>query len=404
MNVTQDQNTGLIEPTISPSLGKQYVSGGLGGVPKLILKPDRVWKLAFAKEEQFRGPFDSANCVAFNIIKAIQRLEYEQTGVWVNYSDRWLGTIAGNTGLGMNPHDACEAIRKYGLVREETMPWTPDLIYASQYYSFKGVDEAAARKEGQEWLKKWDFLHEWVFDWTQTLSIEKRQELMMESLQYSPLGIAVSAWKLDPITKTYIDNNTKNNHWTDDVGVEPIKFWLVDDSYLVDDSPFKEVDWKHNITYVKRYYMVPKVFTPEVGNWIQRLLDGLKQMLADLIGKNPPPIVPPVSEPVVTPKPLSKAEVKKIITDIANAMGVDPKLACAVAQCESSFVTNARRVNSPTSIDRGIYQWNSHYHPHITDEMADDPKTATRLFCQAVLDGKLDLYWSASKPCWSKLV
>lgn len=401
-------NTGFLEPKIESN---HYLMGGLGGVPKLTLRPNRDWLIDFGnKEEQFNKKYDTSDCTAFGTIKSIQRLEYEQTGKFTNYSERWLGTMAGTTAFGNDPHTVSEAIRKYGLVPEEMMPFDPDLNSVDEYYSFKGVDKDACIKAGEEWKKKWDFMHEWVYDWTQVIPLEKRQDLMMEALTMCPPGIAVSAWNYNSESKTYTDEGKKNNHWTNQVGVEPKKYWQVNDSYLSDGSLYKNVDWMHNITFVKRYYMVPKVFTPEIGNWIQRLLDDLRARIKSLISVKPvpvSPVVPPIVKPV--PAQLSTAEIKALITEIANAMGVSPKLALAVCQCESSFkptavLYNKKADGTVSSVDRGLYQWNSKYHPQITDEMAFDPKTATRLFCQAIKDGKLDAYWSASKPCWSKLL
>lgn len=53
----------------------------------------------------------------------------------------------------------------------------------------------------------------------------------------------------------------------------------------------------------------------------------------------------------------------------------------AVAICtnvgEGHFDDAATNDNGPEGVDRGCWQWNSKYHPEITDEMARNCKTAT---------------------------
>ena len=100
-------------------------------------------------------------------------------------------------------------------------------------------------------------------------------------------------------------------------------------------------------------------------------------------------------------QPKTKEEIKSLIRKIAKAYEVDHELAIKVATCESGLNPKARLVNSPKSIDRGLFQINSYYHPHVTDAQADDPEFATRFFCEAVKNGNLS-WWNCSKNCWDK--
>jgi len=93
--------------------------------------------------------------------------------------------------------------------------------------------------------------------------------------------------------------------------------------------------------------------------------------------------------------------IEGMIERIAKEEGVAPELALKVAKCESDFDPNAKHTNPKGSIDRGLYQWNDYWHKEVTDEMAYNPETATRLFCKAVKQGHLN-WWNASKECWSK--
>jgi hypothetical protein len=92
---------------------------------------------------------------------------------------------------------------------------------------------------------------------------------------------------------------------------------------------------------------------------------------------------------------------EKIIRKIAKEQGVDPDLAVRVANCESGLKAFAKHSNQDGSIDRGLYQINTKYHPEVSDEQAYNPITATEFFCKAFKGGNLG-WWNASKTCWDK--
>lgn len=105
-------------------------------------------------------------------------------------------------------------------------------------------------------------------------------------------------------------------------------------------------------------------------------------------------VVPPATIPII-----STTSVEGLIRSIAKSYEVDPDLAVRVAKCESGLKTNARNVNATGSVDRGLYQINSYWHPDVSDAQADDPEFAIKWFCEAVKAGKISM-WSASQKCW----
>lgn len=127
------------------------------------------------------------------------------------------------------------------------------------------------------------------------------------------------------------------------------------------------------------------------NHWLTALMSGFtgSAILSNL---------PAVASIVRTEQTLS---IEEIIKMVAIEESVDPDLALRVAKCESSLNPKARNINSPTSIDRGLFQINNFYHPQVTDEQADDPIFATRFFCKAFKNGNLN-WWKASKACWDK--
>jgi len=98
--------------------------------------------------------------------------------------------------------------------------------------------------------------------------------------------------------------------------------------------------------------------------------------------------------------PEAKAEmVDEIIKRVAKNEGVDSSLAVRIAKCESGLNPAIQHFNSDGSVDRGLYQINSKWHPEITANIAFDAEKSTQFFCQAFKAGHLS-WWSASKKCW----
>jgi hypothetical protein len=90
-----------------------------------------------------------------------------------------------------------------------------------------------------------------------------------------------------------------------------------------------------------------------------------------------------------------------IIRKVAAKEGIDPDLAVRVAKCESNLNEKAKHVNPDGSVDRGLYQINSKYHPEVSDEIAFNPILATEFFCKAFKEGNLH-WWNATRKCWEK--
>jgi hypothetical protein len=97
----------------------------------------------------------------------------------------------------------------------------------------------------------------------------------------------------------------------------------------------------------------------------------------------------------------SAPTIEEVIKKIAKEELVDPDLAIKVAECESKLDSKAIHINKDGSMDRGLYQINSKYHPEVSDEQAFNPEYATRFFCKAFKEGHLS-WWNATKECWSK--
>ena len=107
--------------------------------------------------------------------------------------------------------------------------------------------------------------------------------------------------------------------------------------------------------------------------------------------------------PSVSPVQSSNLTIPEIIKKATDKYGISYELALAVAKCESGLNPKARNKNTDKSIDRGLYQINSRWHPDVTEAQADDPIFAAEFFCKAVNAGNLS-WWKASQKCWGSAV
>jgi len=92
-------------------------------------------------------------------------------------------------------------------------------------------------------------------------------------------------------------------------------------------------------------------------------------------------------------------DIEQRIRSVAEAHSVDPELAIKVARCESKLDSLAMNMNFGGTVDRGLFQWNDHYHPEVDNNCAFSIECSTIRFCRAVKDGKLS-WWFASQKCW----
>src|SRR3990167_5291975 len=304
-------NYGLI---ISKNPDKRdFVLGG-GNVPKVVLRPNGDWTDIPDKEMQQRR-FETYNCTGFNTLASIEKLVYVLTGEKVNYSDRFLGIVAGTKPPGNDPSVVAQAVRKFGCIPEEMLPYSDSLNNTEDYYSFKGADKEKCLAEGRKWLEKFNFMHEWVFSENDSPEVKKNR--MLESLTLCPPSMAVYAWEKKG--DVYVDGGHEPNHWTGNVKGVLGKKWIANDSYVdTDGDTLKDLDWNFKFTYPKRYFLELKnVKEREVG-FIKSLINMLLSLVGLMKEQNITEIPNvPVIEPQHLPEPIRIS-----IKDFAEAIKV----------------------------------------------------------------------------------
>lgn len=217
-----------------------------GTISRDIMQKNRNW-LPFVPtgERQSSTNMETSNCTAFgtnNALETYMRCVYGQTS---NFSDRYIGTRAGTTIAGNSPQTVIETIRNYSGQIDETLLPFEETSPASVYYS--GVTWNM-RILGAQWLRQWEIRHEWVLDGSET----NWQDVLYDSLFFSPVGIAVYAWECK---NDIYERHGQDTHWACLVGAEKGKSWIVADSY----APYiKRLAWDFGFTRAKRYSVKPR--------------------------------------------------------------------------------------------------------------------------------------------------
>jgi len=253
------------QPSIITS--DNYILGGLGIFDKKILNIDRDWTPYLPSGERQKRMIETNSCTQFGWLNAIETFEKFKTGKDKNYSERLVAIGSENSPAGNDPHVVAEWIRKNGLVDEAYLAFDDSIKTREEYMSPNPLP-CSLRRKAKQWKKSFDFKHEWVFH--NKLPLKKKQEQLLEALNYSPVCVSVTAWKKrDGLY--YKNSNDQDNHWTLMTKGRRNKPWLIFDSYLDDEAYLKELSWDYDFSFAK-------LFSLEVlkrsffGNWLDTIL------------------------------------------------------------------------------------------------------------------------------------
>lgn len=225
----------------TPIFADEYVFGGNSKIVGTVLKPDGDWRDIIDPESQYKNGVESMSCTVYGTLNPIEILLYEKYNFMFDYSERFTSTLAGTTKSGNSPHKVAETIRARGLISEETLPFSMEITRWEEY--FAPIPDGL-KKEGQKWLKQWDFKHDWVI--TRDTRKEEKNELLHDALKFSPVGVSVYGWAEENGVYVKVGND---NHWTLLI-YEDVNFWYVLDSY----APYiKKLSKNYDFGFAKRY-------------------------------------------------------------------------------------------------------------------------------------------------------
>lgn len=214
----------------------------LGVLPQDVQCIDGDWTNYLPKYEPQAEGYETWGCTVWGTQNCIETLYRRLYNIEPNYSERFTYLRAGLKEPGGDPHKVAECIRKDGLVDAFILP-VPATY--EEFMDSSPIDGSMLAK-GQNWLVQHDFKHEWV--WKGQKPLEERLKLMRRALQYSPLGVSVSAWYNE-----YRDEGQPNNHWCMLFKIDT--HLHIFDSY---DHSIKLLPLDHNIEMCKRFYVAKK--------------------------------------------------------------------------------------------------------------------------------------------------
>ena len=393
-------NFGYVTPVLKP---KDFVLGGINKMPQVIVNSSGDWSSFYPVfESQLFRNFDTFGCTIYAVLNAMEAYLKGVYGVDFNAAERFNFNLLRIRQPGISPLDALQNVRDYGCIPETLLPVQDGMTF----------EEYAKPDPMWQWLKDeakkfgYDLWYETL--WVGNISKEQRIEKLKYGRERGTVVLSATAWFRDA-NGLYVDNGFNNGHAIFH-GRDNSKGLEIFDSYKTDGEYIKTLSCDHNIQFAVRIVLTPKSEQEQIS-WLLRLLDFL---LIDVLAlktrtklENPviPPATPPVSIDTPADVPVSTETIPKLITRICKEQGIEPELGLAVAECENLrwpgdfFDPKRTLINSPRSIDRGVFMINNFYHPQVTDDQAFDPEFATKWFCQMVKGGNLNA-WSASMPCW----
>lgn len=224
-----------------------YLLGG-GFIGTKEINPLGDWEKFLPKQElQNINGVETYDCTAFGTNNAIETLLKFSFYIDPNLSDRFVGIMAGTKATGNSPHTVAESIRKNGEIDEEELPFGPDILTFTDFYSFKGADQTRCKNLGLQWLKNWLLQHEWVFNGG---TIASKNALISQALKRSPVAMSVAAWDV-PDAQGINHQSWPDNHWVCCYGETPTA-WKIFDSY---DSTHKLYSKESDIAMAKLYWI-----------------------------------------------------------------------------------------------------------------------------------------------------
>jgi len=241
----------FIAPVFNP---EDYVFGAKQ-LPEEVLREDGQWLDFLTPFEDQKRKIETSACATYGTLHILGIILEEKFGILdTNFADRFNATLSGTTKLGTSPHTTAESVRKNGVIPEEDLPFDDSINTWEEYYA--PIPTNLINK-GKQWLQKFSFMHEWVFD----TKIPNKQSKMMKTLRFSPLGVSVYAWVFDNDKNVYVKPEGMNdNHWCVCIGYKENEYWIIKDTY----APYvKHLDWDYDFSFSKRYYVEKKTETSE---------------------------------------------------------------------------------------------------------------------------------------------
>jgi hypothetical protein len=156
-------------------IGKRPADFVGGTLPYIVRVPDGDWRPFLVKEEkQYSDNADTMGCVSFSANNSLEIQTKQQTGLEVNYSDRFLAKMSGTTHEGNYLYKVADTLRN-GIVTEDQYP-TPSSYTWDSYYA--PISDDVIKK-----ARKLDVAYEWV---------KSDKATLKHHLKHAPIQIIIT--------------------------------------------------------------------------------------------------------------------------------------------------------------------------------------------------------------------
>jgi hypothetical protein len=390
-------------------LGDHWLAGTERSIETLkgreVLQADGQWTAFLPEgERQFiLNKFDTQACVTFGWLNAIEIYNRRKYGRTENFSDRFIAKASNTKPSGNDPHAVAETIRLLGMPLESDYPFTADLDTWEKFYA---VIPRWLYTVATKWIAEFDFSHQYVAPSAASLK---------EQLRYSPIPLAIFAYARDEQGMYYHPEGAQPNHEVVLVGYQEGRWWLIYDSYDLDQTGnlLKTVRWDMPFVYAKSFTIDRQIVQESAWqkflNWFAQLFpqtvaDASQALQEPITEEQPPKPTPTPPQPKYRwDTPTNVSHSIRVICDEERMSLEQKNTMWATIKAESGFNTkavnyNRRKDGSIASTDYGLCQWNDYYHGSeiSPDEAVDDPEKAVRLMCAYWKRGQRDL-WIAYK-------
>jgi hypothetical protein len=215
-----------------PLRPKDWVFGGITGLPTETLVEDRNWKPWLPEQElQINKWMDSRACVTYSALNCLETLIRRKSNGTekYNFSDRFTAKMSGTTMIGNSFHNVAESIRALdGTVEELKWPF-PSTMLVEEYYAEIPQD---IKEMGKEFLK---------FEAVQYEYIPTSPDALYDALLRSPIQVGIYAYgAYDAVTDTFMRSEKAGNHAVTLYGAEKEKYWFIYDHYI---NVHKKLAW-----------------------------------------------------------------------------------------------------------------------------------------------------------------
>ncbi len=229
------------------------------------------WKnyLPVAEVQNANG-FDEMNCTTRATLNCLE-IDYKfQTGLNIDWSDRFVSKTSGNTKDGNFVHKPAEAIKEFGILLETEYPnkasdW-------NDYY--KTLTEQLLNVAKVE-FKDYNIDPEFIFP-------SNDPELLYQALMENPIGVTVRyASSADP--NEILNPQGKQNHMVTIFSSKYEKYWEIFDHYEWQRGKgvIKRYDWNYPFGSALRFHLnkkIPSMYTFK-QNYPYLLVEGSEQKL-----------------------------------------------------------------------------------------------------------------------------